>query len=353
MKVKAALLSVAIIGLAGCDQATAVDVEDQSVRPARILRVQSSAGDSRHTFVGRVEAAQTVDMTFQVSGPLAELPIKEGQTVAKGALVAALDPSDFMRALRESDVELKLAAQDLERKQSLLQRRVISQSLVDEAQARFQLWQVRAENAAEHYADSRIVAPFDAYVTRRYTDNFVNVQAGQNIARLSDLNELFVVASVPGSLLATVGGDDVAGVEATFSFIPDERFPLEYRENIGEAESVAQTYEVTFAMRRPQAWNILPGMSATVTVSLKAPTGSPGIRIPASALVTKPDKSFHVWVYDDDSSLVSERAVEVGAVDTAGVQILRGLAAGDLIVAAGANQLQPGMKVRVLGELEQ
>lgn len=351
---KVALLAAAIVGLAGCDRATAVDVEDQSVRPARILRVQSPIENSRHTFVGKVEAAQTVDMTFQVSGPLAELPIKEGQTVAKGALVAALDPSDFMRALRESEVELKLAAQDLERKQSLLQRRVISQSLVDEAQARFQLWQVRVENAAEQYADARIVAPFDAYVTRRYTDNFVNVQAGQNIARLSDLNELFVVASVPGSLLATVGGDDVAGVEAAFSFIPDERFPLEYRENIGEAESVAQTYEVTFAMRRPQAWNILPGMSATVTVALKATaTESTGIRVPASALVASPDKSFHVWVYDDESSLVSVRAVEVGAVDTDGVQILQGLAAGDLIVAAGANQLQTGMKVRVLGEVEQ
>ena len=84
---------------------------------------------------GRVDAAQTVDLSFEVAGPLARLDVKEGQSVKSGELVAALDPKDFQLALREAEVQLKLARQDLLRKQKLIKDRGISQSLVDDAQA--------------------------------------------------------------------------------------------------------------------------------------------------------------------------------------------------------------------------
>ena len=344
------LMFSTVWALAACDRAPESSAEPQSVRPARVFRVAAEGATIKHEFVGRVEAAHVVDMSFEVSGPLALLPVLEGQTVSAGDLVAALDPRDFRLALQEAEVQLRLARQDLVRKRKLFTERGISESIVDDAQAQFDLREVRVAQAREALADTRIVAPFDGYVARRYVDKHVNVRAGDKIARLNDLQELYVVTNVPESLLATATPDRVIAFKARFAFIPDTEFLLEYRENRGEADAVAQTYEVTFAMPPPEGWNILPGMTATVDVELTALEQGYGINIPTTALVTSSDKRFYVWVYDPVTHDVERRAVEVGSAAGTGVPVHSGLRDGDLVVATGASQLQDGMQIRPLGE---
>lgn len=335
--------------LAGCGAEPVPPPADQSVRPARIFQVNAGQTRIQHEFVGRVEAAQTVDVSFEVGGPLASLPVREGQSVRTGELVAALDTTDYTLAVREAEVQLRLARQDLERKRRLLAERGISQSIVDDAQAHFELKMVALERARDDLADAHIIAPFDAFVARRFTDNHVIVRPGDPIVRLLDLNRLFVVANVPESLLATATAERVLDIHARFAFVPNERFPLEYLENRGESSAVAQTFEVTFVMPRPEKWNILPGMTATVTVALSALTPT-DIVIPASALVADAEGDFHVWRYDPTTQAVHKVGVEVGQPSRGGISILEGLQHGDLIVASGAAHLQAGMKVRMLGK---
>jgi len=345
------VLPVLVVFVCGCDRAPEVVAKDQWVRPARVFQVVREGATIKHEFVARVEAAQTVDVSFEVSGPLARLPVLEGQSVHAGDLIAALEPTDFLLAVREAEVQLKLARQDLQRKRSLLSERGISRSVVDNAQALFDLRRVHLAQAREALSDTKILAPFDAYVAQRFTDNHVNVQAGDKIVRLSDLHELFIVANIPESLLAAATGDRVLGLHARFAFIPERRFELEYRENRGEADAVAQTYEVTFAMPRPESWNILPGMTATLELELSAEAGSgQRINIPTAALIAGADKQFIVWIYDPLTHLVERRAVEVGPAQGHGVSVVSGLRGGELVVATGASQLQQGMKIRLLGE---
>ena len=65
-------------------------IQHQAVRPARIVVVSSNLDTDRHEFVARVEAAQSVDVSFEVAGPLAELPILEGQTVERARCARVL-----------------------------------------------------------------------------------------------------------------------------------------------------------------------------------------------------------------------------------------------------------------------
>lgn len=323
---------------------------DQAVRPAKLFRISSHQSTVSHQFVGRLDAAQTLDVSFEVDGALAELPIREGQAVARGDLVAALNPTDFQLAVKEAEVQRRLAGQDMKRKDTLLRERGISQSLVDDARAGYELSQVRLSQARERLAKSRITSPFDAFVARRYVDNGTRVRNGDRIVRLSDLNELKVIVSLPEELVATVTPERVVSMTAGFDFLPDERFPLIYRENIGEANAVAQTYAVTFTMERPLDSNLLPGMTAEVRIELKVPETTDTIAIPPTALLSRPDGGFFVWIYDPETSLVNERQVTIAEPGVRGISISSGLADGELVVAAGASQLQEGMQVRMLGE---
>lgn len=336
-----------VILLAGCSDRTPLTPTPQNIRPAKLMTVKNETTDVIYEFSARVEAFQTIDVSFEVGGPLASISVREGQTIEKGAVIAALDPTDFQLTVRESELQLRLASQDLNRKKKVLAENGIAKSLVEDAQSNYELQRVRLRKAKEQLQDTKIAAPFEAYVSRRYFDNFVNVRAGEPIVRLLDLHQLLIVISVPENLAATVGLDQVIASWVEFSFAPDEKFVITYRENRGEADPIAQTYSVSFTMEKPEQWNVLPGMTATAKVKIRG-TGNGAMLVPATALVPSPDGSLSIWLYDPQSHRVTRQKIETGAPQQSGVPVYAGLKSGDQIVVTGASQLQPGMLVRPL-----
>ena len=342
-----AIIGVMMCALLGCGPQAEQATRGEVVRPARIHQVSSAGAISRRSFVARVEAPQTVDLSFQVSGPLVEFPVKEGEVVPEGRVIAVLDPGDFKRALREAEVQLDLARADRARKRQLLKQSLMSVSLVDEAEALYKLREVRLSQALEDLSDTRITAPFDAYVSERFVDNHVNVNAGDNIVRVLDLTNLYLIANLPEQVFATATTEQFVKMYAEFAFAPAQRFDVEYYENRGEAGSVAQTYEVTFVMSPPAGLRILPGMTATLVLELDQGVNET-VEIPPTALVAAADGRYFVWLFDRDSGLVTRRYVEAGVLRADSVAISAGLVSGELIVAAGAQQLRDGMRVRAL-----
>jgi multidrug efflux pump subunit AcrA (membrane-fusion protein) len=244
------LLFLCLVLMASCEQPEP-PASDQAMRPAKLFRVTPERVTQVTDFVGRVEAAETVDLSFEVPGEVVEFPVREGQTVPAGDLIAALSPRYFVLAVEEARVQLKLATQDLERKEALLRERSIPQAAVDEARAQYEMSRVRLAQAEERRADARITAPFEGVVARRYVDNRSRVRAGDPIVRLLYLNELEVVANLSDAMMATITADRVVAVTASFDFLPGQTFPLTYQENSGEANPIAQTYEFALTMARP------------------------------------------------------------------------------------------------------
>lgn len=344
---KRCLLPLLLLLTAACSDRSQVEIAPQQVRPAKIQVVSNASGDVTHEFTARIEALQTVDLSFEVAGNLAELAVKEGETITQGTLIAALEPTSFQLAVKEAEVQLNLAAQDLGRKQKVLAEAGIAKSQVEDAQSNYDLQRVRLIQARERYSDSRIRAPFEAYVSRRYFDQHVNVQPGEPIVRLLDLTRLQVVMNIPEQLLATITAEQVQRSWVEFSFAEGRQFDIAYLENRGEAEALAQTYEVSFSMENPSGWRILPGMTAKASLHLKS-TGADQVLVPASALVPMPDGQLAVWVYDSATQQVTRRSVTAAPPRADGIPVTQGLAAGEQIVVTGASQLQPGMKVRPL-----
>jgi len=342
-----ALVPLLLLLATACSDRTPPEPEPQNIRPARVMTVALQGEENLNEFPARIEALQTVDLSFEVGGPLARLPVKEGEAIAEGTVVAALDPKTFELAVQEAEVQLRLAAQDLNRKRKVLAENGIAKSVVEDALSNYELQKVRLSKAKKSLADATISAPFDAYLARRYFDQFVNIRPGEPVVRLLDLTRLQVVFNVPEGLAATGNAEEIQRAWVEFPFAPGESFEMTYYENRGEAAAVAQTYEVSFLMDNPAAWNILPGMTATARIKTRS-DGSGQLLIPASALVPAADNSLRVWVYDDASQTVTLRKVVTSAPQKSGVPLTSGLEPGERIVITGASQLQAGMKIRPL-----
>lgn len=314
-------------------------------RPVRLHQVGSNDADAARHFVGRVDAVNTVDLSFQVGGRIIDMPVQQGSFVTKGTLIAALDPSDYQLAVREAELQLEQAARDLERTRTLLERGTLSQSNFDQAETAHNLRKVALDTARRNLAYTRIVAPFDALVTRRLVDPFTNVPAGAHIVRVQNVEEFRVHINVPENLMAALESPQLLVAEAIFSNNPEQPLPLEYREHETEPDAVAQTYRVTFGLARQADKTILPGM--TVTVRVRSVINRPDTiyEIPQSALDSNAEGNFRVWVYQPEKSAVVARPVKVLGVTEQGDAMVAGLAGNEQIVSAGVQLLHDDMPV--------
>jgi len=102
------LLTVGILLLAGgCSQSDPIQTE--RVRPVKTMVIAAGGETRQRVFSGRVEASRAADLTFAVSGVLIQLPVTEGQNVAKGDVIAQLRDDEFRARLQTLQGQLDQA----------------------------------------------------------------------------------------------------------------------------------------------------------------------------------------------------------------------------------------------------
>jgi len=144
-------LALLLILLAGCSSSG--PTQPEAARPVKTMIV--AAGGELHTrlFPGMVEASKRVELAFQVPGVLVMLPVREGQRVKKGELIAQLRPDEFQARLKTLQGQLDQARAQL---QALRAGDRPEQRLRLEAQVRAAA--ARMANArAEYERDARLV----------------------------------------------------------------------------------------------------------------------------------------------------------------------------------------------------
>ncbi|MTI17415.1 efflux RND transporter periplasmic adaptor subunit [Rhodobacteraceae bacterium RKSG542] len=341
------LLIAAGLLLAGCQQDVEETVKEEAPRPAKVMQASQNLNSATRSFAGRVEAVQTVDLAFRVGGQLVQLPVRESQMVKKGDLIAALDPTDYESALREAKVNFEQKKLDLKRLETLKDKDVVSQGSFDNAKTAYDLAAVAVDNAERNLRYTKLLAPYDAVITRRLLDNFTIIQGGTSVVRVQDVSEIQVDINVPETLFARVNEGDIQKIHAEFAALPGKEFPVTYREHSTEVDPVTQTYRVTLTMPQVDGIDIYPGMTASVKVetSSSAEVAEKGFLVPTVAVVSDADKKLYLWVVGEGNK-VERRYVEVGPIMGPFIPVLSGLNQGETFVTAGAASLQSGQTIQ-------
>ena len=102
------LLVVSAIWLAvGCSSRKPKETEQ--VRPVKTIIVSAGDKPNVRSFPGRVEAAKSVSLAFQVAGLLIKEPGKEGEKIAKGDMIAQLRQDEFQARVKAAQGQLDQA----------------------------------------------------------------------------------------------------------------------------------------------------------------------------------------------------------------------------------------------------
>ncbi len=103
------LLLVASLSWLGSGCSRPAPPTTELIRPVKTLVVSVGEATQQRMFPGRVEASRRVELAFQVPGVLVTLPVKEGQRVAKGDLIAQLRQDEFQARLDSLQADLDQA----------------------------------------------------------------------------------------------------------------------------------------------------------------------------------------------------------------------------------------------------
>jgi multidrug efflux system membrane fusion protein len=353
LRISVVAATVILLGAGGQEHEAPPTASDIG-KLVKTIVVGSSLQGKTPGLPSRVEASAQVDLAFNVSGPLIELPVEEGQFVAKGTLLARIDPRDFQYSLALKKASSIKAKSLYERYARLIKSKNSPVSMADyqRKKSEYEVARANAKQAQKDLADTYLRAPFDGVIAVKYVNNFENVEAKQAILRLEDISHIDIILDVPERDVVNVAcikrvdcAHDVGLV--SFASTPEQTFPATVKEYATKANPDTQTYELTLTMPRPKGINILPGMTASVVHVQPAKEKQTAIVVPRTAVEQAEKGKGYAWVVDMDTMLVRKQEVKV--VDKTGdtLQVLAGLSPGDRIVAAGTYLLKEGMKVRL------
>jgi len=341
-------------GLSGCSRE---EEAEAPVRGVQTLVLGSGVSDPFRRFPGEISAAQTSQMSFDVSGRMIERPARQGLVVAQGDLLARLDPENFESRLASATSRATNATEELARRRQLHERGVISVSELEQFKTQAEVAEAAQREARRALEDTRLVAPFDGQVARTLIDNFQNVQAKQPVLIFQDVTKLEVDIDVPERAMSNVAKgmtaeqarDLLEGI-AEFPTLAGQQFPLTLESFSTEAAPTARTFRVTFSLAPPEGSNILPGMTCTVLVRRTNPDGQvveDGIfEVPVQAVTTL-NGHASVWKLDPETMTASQVQVEMDTITGESIRVRSdALSPGDEIIIAGARFLSEGMTVR-------
>jgi RND family efflux transporter MFP subunit len=166
------------------------------------------------------------------------------------------------------------------------------------------------------------------------------VQAGQMLVKLARHDGRDAVFDVPSHVIRSAPADP----EITVSLASDPGVTARgrIREVAPQANPATRTFEVKVGLTDPPA---VMRLGSTVTGRMQTDAAA-GIEVPASALFTRNGQAA-VWIVDPSALTVSMRDIAVERHNPSTVSVSKGLAAGEIVVTAGARSLQAGQKIRL------
>jgi RND family efflux transporter MFP subunit len=352
-----------------------------SAVPVKTVTVEAPAANGAVLNAsGYVVARRVATVSSKVTGRVTDVLFEEGAEVDAGQVLARLDRStaqaqyqvaakDLVAARRNlSEIEVRLAdaRRTLARNRSLVERKLVAQSVADAseaevgalaarlsaAQAEVGVAEAQVGLSQQGLEDLEIRAPFKGVVISK------DAQPGEMVSPMSagggftrtgvativdmdsrevevDVNEAYINRVRPGQK-----------VEGVLDAYPDWKIPAHVISIVPTADRQKATVRVRIALDQLDP-RILPDMGIKVGFLEQGPAAAAVAKaplVPSNAIVAASGSNF-VWVVRDGK--VEKRAVKTGAARDGQVPVTEGLQGGEAVVIDPPRRLRNGAAVEL------
>lgn len=290
--------------------------------------------------VGTLQPDESVVIAPEIAGRVDRIHFAEGDQVAQGDVLVELDATTLRAELTKARSDLSLAESNRERATTLAQRGTGTLRARDEAVAAHQVAEADVALAQARLEKATIRAPFAGVIGLRAVSTGAYVTPGTRIVELSKVDPIKVDFRVPELVLSSLRPGQP--IRVTVDALPGRTFE-------GEVYVIDPIVDengraVRLRARIPNAERLLmPGLFARVRIVVERRENA--VLVPESAVFAEGGRRLVYRVVDGRAAATE---VELGHRRPGRVEVVSGLAAGDIVVTAGHQQVRDGARVDVV-----
>ncbi len=292
----------------------------------------SATARERFRTVGEIRAEDSVRLTVEAPGVVAELPIEDGDRVARGDPVLRLEEEEERAAVAAAEAAVAETEAELARARELAGEEFAAERRVENALAAYESAQAELERARVRLRDRRVLAPFDGRVGVVEISPGSFVEPGTPIASLYSVDSLEVHFEVPQRV-----ADRVAPGAAVR--LDDQR--LEVRTLTPAARAASRTFTAIAPLVDTAPAHLRPG--TFVDVALTVAVREDAVFVPETAILRVGERAFVFRAVDGRAERIE---VETGVRDDGRIEVRGDLRAGERVVTAGLEKLRDGARIR-------
>lgn len=365
--------------------------------PVKLVIAQQSAMTRELIFSGRVAAPVRVELGSTITGRVAEVRVREGDTVSPGDVLVRLESDEIEAQIRQAESALKIAQsrltsqrelarptsdaslataratleaaqRDARRTQDLFDRGYVSQARIDEAQRSVQIAQAQVDAARAGVAanapagpeaaqarlrideaqaalalaqarlsQTRITAPATGRIVQRRVDAGQIVQPGRLLLLFAQTGAIQLIGQADEKLLAELAIGQRADVVA--DAFPAQPFVARISAISPTIDAQRGTVEVKFIVETPP---VFLREDMTLSVAVKVGSKERAITLPAGTVMGNGSQA-QVRVIRDGR--VTDLPIRLGLRTLERVEVLEGIREGDSVLAEPM-AITPGSRVR-------
>jgi membrane fusion protein (multidrug efflux system) len=289
---------------------------------------------------GEFRSVDSVEMRPEIPGRISRMNFKDGQSVAAGDLLIALDDRIVRAELAQAQAEADLAASNYKRAQDLFGRQFISSRGLDEAKANAEIAAAKRDLAQARLARTELRAPFAGRVGLRQHSVGDYVKDGELLAILEDSRRMHFDFRVPERFadMVRVGQRLVVQTDQIERAIRAQVTAIDVR-----VDQDGRFLQLRALVDNP-GQQFKTGMFGRARLNLYDRPGA--LLVSEEALVGDRD-GFFVWRVKEGR--VEQARIQTGIRLQREVEVRSGLALGDSVVVAGQLKIRsPGQPVRAI-----
>ncbi|WP_255538908.1 efflux RND transporter periplasmic adaptor subunit [Polynucleobacter sp. AP-Latsch-80-C2] len=319
------------------------------------LVVTTSEWQPKLTSVGNVRAFRGVELSTEVGGLVATVPVKSGQDVKEGDLLIKLNDASDVAQLNSLKAMADLAKVINERDRQQLAIQAISKNVFDTSAADAKSKQAQVEQQTALVAKKNLKAPFSGRVGIVSINPGQYVNSGDKLLTLQTLDPIFVDFNLPQNNAEQIQvGQEV---EVTTDAFKDASFTGKITAVSPKVDTNTRNIQVEAQLANPDK-KILPGMFANVNIKLGDQVKL--LTLPQTAVTYNPYGSTVFLAkptgkkdkQGKDALEAQQVFVTTGATRGDQVAILKGIDEGATVVTSGQLKLKNGTPLIINNQVQ-
>jgi RND family efflux transporter MFP subunit len=303
--------------------------------------------------VGRLVSRNAPVLAAEINARITRVMVDEGEPVERGQVLIQLDTTTSELSRREAQAEIQRLEASIDNEQrrvtryrELKAKDMMPQERLDDAEAKLAVDRAtlaaagaRLAIAEDALAKAELVSPVSGVVEKRHVFVGDYVKTGGALVTITDTRNLRAELPFP----ETVGHRLEVGQAITLEspIAPGLVLQATVDQIRPQVGSLSRSLVVIADVENPGNWRPEATLEATLTVENRPDS----IVVPILSLVKRPAGDVVYRLANPQSQRVEQVLVEPGVRLNGRIEIIRGLAAGDLIVEEGAYYLSDGARI--------